>query len=61
MENKTFSVEEAAAYLKSSVATLDYWRTKNTGPKYYKPSHKIIYYKSDLDAWIKGEKNETAI
>lgn len=55
MQETTFSVEEAAAYLKSSVATLEYWRQKNTGPKYYKPSHKIIYYKADLDDWIKGD------
>jgi len=51
----TFDTDEAAAYLKQAVITLEMWRSKNTGPKFYKPSHKVIYYKEDLDEWIKSK------
>jgi hypothetical protein len=51
----TFDTEEAAVYLKQAVITLESWRAKEAGPRFYKPSHKVIYYKSDLDNWIKGE------
>ena len=53
------SIEETAKYLDVSVGTLANWRHANTGPVYYKPTGKLIYYfKEDLDDWIKGEGNE---
>lgn len=51
----TLDTDEAAAYLRMSVNTLANWRTQKVGPKYYAPRGKIIYYKEDLDNWIKGE------
>jgi len=46
--------EEAAKYLGVETNTLANWRSKKTGPKYYKPTDKLVYYfKSDLDEWIK--------
>mgnify|MGYP003403385472 CR=1 FL=1 len=52
------STEEAAAYLGYAPITLEVWRSKDTGPVYYKPSHKVFYYKKDLDAWIAGSVND---
>lgn len=57
-ENTKFNTEEAAAYLNSAAGTLENWRIKGVGPKYYKPAGKVYYFKSDLDAWIKGENND---
>lgn len=48
-----FDTRGAAEYLKHSVITLEQWRMKGKGPKFYKPSDKVLYYKEDLDAWIK--------
>lgn len=48
------SIEETTLYLGVTKATLANWRSTNCGPKYYKPTNKLIYYfKSDLDEWIK--------
>ena len=47
--------EEAAAHLKRSVGTLQQWRWKDKGPKYYRDPHGGIRYAlADLDEWIMG-------
>lgn len=49
------SPDETAVYLGVEVGTLAKWRSKESGPKFYKPTNKLVYYfKSDLDDWIKG-------
>lgn len=56
--NATLDTDEAATYLKISPNTLANWRCQKTGPVYYAPAGKIIYYKDDLDNWIKGTSDE---
>jgi len=51
---------EASDYLGVHKHTMANWRTQKTGPAYYKPTEKLIYYfKHDLDKWItdSGLKN----
>ena len=49
------SEEEAATYLGRSVGTLQQWRHKDRGPRYYKDPHGGIRYAvADLDEWIMG-------
>jgi hypothetical protein len=57
-ENTKLTTEEAAIYLNNAAGTLENWRIKSMGPKYYKPAGKVYYFKKDLDAWIKGETND---
>lgn|GEM_PF-2303139 len=62
-ENKTDDVwmtrEEAAEYACTTGRTLATLAYKGQGPKYYKPTiHKVLYRRSDLDAWIMGEDAE---
>lgn len=45
---------EAAIYLSVSESTLEKWRSKGTGPAYYKTSAKVYYFETDLLAWIKS-------
>jgi len=50
-----FSIGEAATYLEVAAQTLANWRSHSKGPQYYKRNgKKVIYYKSDLDKWIKS-------
>ena len=49
-----FTPKEAAAYIKHSESTLATWRYAGIGPIYHKPARKIVYYKKDLDDWIKS-------
>ena len=60
MNNPTLTTEGAAKYLGISARTLANWRISGIGPKYHKPTNKLIYYfQADLDSWIKsaGEEN----
>ena len=53
--------EEAAAHLKRSVGTLQQWRHKNKGPRFYRDPHGGIRYSAeDLDLWIRGSAPEEA-
>lgn len=50
-----YSTKEAAIYLGLHKSTLDHWRLKGLGPKWYKSKDGIIRYrKADLDAYMMG-------
>lgn len=47
--------KEAAQYARTTERTLATLAYQGRGPKYSKPStHKVLYRRSDLDAWITG-------
>lgn len=54
--NDIMTTKEAADYLKHSESALEAWRKSGNGPKWHKPSHKVIYYKQDLDDWAQNAK-----
>lgn len=47
--------KEAAEYLKTTVRTLQHYRTKKSGPHYEKRGKVIRYNIEDLDRWMRGE------
>lgn len=48
--------KEAATYARTTTGTLSTLRSKQAGPKYYKPSaRRVLYKKSDVDAWIENQ------
>lgn len=51
------TTKEAAEYLRHSEVTLEQWRLKGEGPRFFKPAGKVIYDQKDLDSWLKGETN----
>ena len=55
IDDPLFTTEKAAEYIGYSVGTLENWRMKNIGPRFYKPRNKVYYYKSALDAWVKSK------
>lgn len=53
----TYNSKEAAEYLKLSVNTLANLRSQGKAPTHYTPNGgRVVYYKEDLDEWIKGNK-----
>jgi len=54
---------EAAAYLRSSTSTLAKYRmTPGRGPAYILQStRKVIYRRTDLDAWLNGRSRTSTI
>lgn len=53
------SVSDAASYLNLDKSTLDRYRIEKRGPAYSKIGSRVIYRKSDLDAWLEQCKIRT--
>ncbi len=51
--NDYLTTEEAAEYLRVRPATLKTWRSRGSGPEFYRPSPGIVRYTvADLDRWV---------
>jgi hypothetical protein len=48
------SPEQAAHYLGLSVRTLQYHRSKGTGPRFRRHCRHVRYHIEDLDCWSRG-------
>ena len=54
------TLEEAAAYLHTPVATLRYWRHLGTaGPRSMKIGRRVMYRQADIDAYIERQAADT--
>lgn len=51
------TTQEAASYLKISLATLKSWRAKKTGPAFVRRGARLIgYLHADLDAYLRDQR-----
>lgn len=50
------AAEDAATYLGRRAQTLANWRLQQKGPRWIKVGGRIFYRRSDLDAFIAGER-----
>lgn len=55
MSFEQFDTEKAAEYTTLSKPTLDRLRVTGGGPKYAKVGSRVIYRRSDLDAWLESK------
>ena len=46
------TINEAAAILRTPVATLRYWRHLGIGPRSFKIGRRVVYRADDLHTWI---------
>ena len=46
---------DAAAYLGTAEKTLAQWSSEGRGPRLCRVGGRVFYFKSDLDAFIRGE------
>lgn len=59
--DKWFTRKEAAEYARTTVRTLATLAYQGKGPRFSKPTpHKVLYSRSDLDAWITGGQQQGA-
>lgn len=49
---RTYSTEDAAAYLQLAPGTLMNYRSRGGGPTYCKIGRRVVYRQRDLDAWL---------
>jgi Helix-turn-helix domain len=50
--NRSLEPKAAAAYLHVSVRCLEDWRKRGVGPKWRKVGKRVLYWISDLDAFL---------
>ncbi len=46
---------EAALYLKVPPRTLDAWRSRRTGPSWYRVGRHVRYRRADLATWLDAQ------
>ncbi|HTW15145.1 MAG TPA: helix-turn-helix domain-containing protein [Nocardioides sp.] len=49
------TTEEVAGMVRSSEGTLRYWRSVNRGPRSAKIGKRVVYRRSDVEAWIEAQ------
>lgn len=52
MNDKYLTTQEAAEYLSLSPRTMEGFRLKGGGPKFYRRGRLVRYKQADLDAWL---------
>lgn len=50
------TISEAAAILRTPVATLRYWRHLRIGPRSFKIGRRVFYRRSDVEAWLREQE-----
>lgn len=61
IETPYLTVREAAAYLRTSVPTLERWRANGVGPRFTRNGSRILYHRADLDAWLVSRRVDFAL
>lgn len=51
--------KQAADYIGQKPGTLRQWRSLSRGPAYHKKGRRVLYKKSDLDAWLAAGRTFT--
>ncbi|KQV75227.1 hypothetical protein ASC61_09555 [Aeromicrobium sp. Root344] len=46
------TLDEAAALVRTPVATLRYWRHMGTGPRSFRVGRAVRYWRADVIAWL---------
>ncbi|WP_409332602.1 helix-turn-helix transcriptional regulator [Trujillonella humicola] len=50
--NDLITLAETAAYLRTPVATLRYWRHLGIGPAGFRLGRRVFYRRGDVDRWL---------
>ena len=52
------TTEEVAGYLRTSPATVRFWRYRDYGPPSLKVGRRVLYAEADVEAWLKRVRLE---
>jgi excisionase family DNA binding protein len=55
------TLEEVAEYLRTPVNTLRYWRHKGEGPQAGRFGGRLMYRRTDVDAWAAAQFDQETI
>lgn len=51
-DDTMLTLDEAAAMVRTPVATLRYWRHMGTGPRSFRVGRAVRYWRADVVAWL---------
>jgi excisionase family DNA binding protein len=54
-QSELLTITEAAELLRAPVATLRFWRHRNTGPRSFRLGRRVLYRRDELHAWITSQ------
>lgn len=46
------TTEELADELRTPIHTINYWRARGTGPKGFRLGKRVVYRRTDVEAWL---------
>ena len=49
---RLLTLDETAAYLRTPVATLRYWRHLGTGPRGFRVGRRVMFRREDVEGWL---------
>ena len=57
-DDKLLTIQEAAAFLRTPVGTLRFWRSQGVGPASFKIGRRVHYWLSDILAWLDEQRGQ---
>lgn len=55
------TLDEAAALLRTPVATLRYWRHLGVGPDGFRLGRRVVYRREDVDRWVAEQQHAQSL
>ena len=55
--DELMTTAEVAAFLRTPTPTVRYWRSKNAGPKSFRLPRRVVYWRSDVLAWLADQQS----
>jgi excisionase family DNA binding protein len=57
VHDELLTIAEAAAILRTPVATLRYWRHIGTGPHSFRVGRNVRYWRTEISAWLEQQSS----
>jgi hypothetical protein len=58
VDDELLTIAEAAAILRTPVATLRYWRHIGTGPHSFRVGRNVRYWRTELISWLEQQSSD---
>lgn len=59
-DDALLTVDEVAAYCRTSPSTVRHWRLTGKGPRSYKVGRRVLYKAPEVHAWVEAQANASA-
>jgi hypothetical protein len=55
------TLDEAAAYLRTPIGTLRYWRYLDIGPQGFRVGRRVMFGRNDLERWLTEQHDAESV